>query len=274
MSSQHSARSIADLTGGTILATVDIAIAPERVFRALTDSDEIIRWWGSDQVYRTEAWMSEQRVGGAWRSTGRSADGGAFSVGGVFLEFDPPHRLVQTWKPDWDDGHETIVTWQLAAIADGTRLTVRHDGFAGRPAPCQSHANGWEAVLVWLGQYLSVSVMSAVEHSFLYRLIPPRPDFPTDMSSEERAMMQAHVAYWTEQVGRGSAMVFGPVADPNGSWGLAVIRAASDEHARALGTADPAIRSDMGFRYDVLPMPHAVTSGGPMWPAIAPGTRG
>jgi uncharacterized protein YndB with AHSA1/START domain len=47
MSSQRSARALADVNGGIILAEVEIAAPPERVFRALTQSDEIVRWWGS-----------------------------------------------------------------------------------------------------------------------------------------------------------------------------------------------------------------------------------
>ena len=72
-------------------------------------------------------------------------------------------------------------------------------------------------------------------------------------------MMQAHVAYWTEQLGRARAVVFGPVADPAGPWGLGVVRVAGEDGMRAFDAADPAIRSGRGFRYDVLPMLQAVT---------------
>ena len=44
---EHSARAVADLSDGIILATVEVAAAAERVFRALTDPNEIPRWWGS-----------------------------------------------------------------------------------------------------------------------------------------------------------------------------------------------------------------------------------
>ena len=36
---------------GVVLATAEIAEAPERVFRALT-TDEVERWWGSADTYR------------------------------------------------------------------------------------------------------------------------------------------------------------------------------------------------------------------------------
>lgn len=90
---RNAARSIADLSGGTILATVDIAVPAERVFRALTSPEEIVHWWGSDDLYRTTSWTSDFCVGGKWRAEGAGADGKPFSVEGEFLEIDPPRRL-------------------------------------------------------------------------------------------------------------------------------------------------------------------------------------
>jgi uncharacterized protein YndB with AHSA1/START domain len=40
------ARAIADLDRSTSLAQVEIAAPPERVFTALTDPAEVVRWWG------------------------------------------------------------------------------------------------------------------------------------------------------------------------------------------------------------------------------------
>jgi hypothetical protein len=41
------------------------------------------------------------------------------------------------------------------------------------------------------------------------------------MTAEEASIMQEHVAYWTENLRQGVAIVFGPGADPQGPWGLA-----------------------------------------------------
>jgi hypothetical protein len=60
----------------------------------------------------------------------------------------------------------------------------------------------------------------------------------------------------------GHAIVFGPVADPAGPWGLGVLRAASDAALEALRDGDPAIKSGRGFRYEVLPMIRAVAAVG------------
>jgi len=149
------ARAIADVQSGTILAAVEIAAAPERVFRALTASDEVVRWWGSAETYRTTGWSADLRVGGRWRAEGLGADGNAFHVGGVFVEVEPPLRLVQSWEPSWDPGASTRLTYQLEPIDGGTRLTVRHQGFEGRAASCRGHGEGWEMVLGWLDGYAS-----------------------------------------------------------------------------------------------------------------------
>jgi uncharacterized protein YciI len=92
---------------------------------------------------------------------------------------------------------------------------------------------------------------------FLYKLIPPRPTFDRDMSEAEAAIMGQHVAYWQEQIERGTAIVFGPVADRAGAWGLAVVDADAEEDVRALGLTDPAVTSHLA-RFEVYVMPGAI----------------
>jgi uncharacterized protein YndB with AHSA1/START domain len=147
---KRAARAVADVTQGMLLATIDIHAAPERVFRAVA-SEELTRWWGSEDTYRTTTWTGDVRVGGAWRTEGVGRDGKPFAVEGEFLVVDPPHRLVQTWRYDWDpSGSVTTITWRFDTIEDGTRITVRHEGFGGAHAACADHAEGWERVLDWL----------------------------------------------------------------------------------------------------------------------------
>lgn len=92
---------------------------------------------------------------------------------------------------------------------------------------------------------------------FLYKLIPPRPTFDRDMSEAEATIMGQHAAYWRDQIERGSAIVFGPVADPAGAWGLAVVDAESEEDVRTLGLGDPAVTAQLA-RFEVYAMPGAV----------------
>jgi uncharacterized protein YndB with AHSA1/START domain len=251
---ESDARAIADLAAGTILARVEIAAPPERVFRALTSADEIPRWWGQEGVYRTTKWTTDLRVGGRWRADGVGADGKAFFVEGEFLEIDAPHKLVHTWRPEWDEG-VTTVTYEIEAIAGGARVTVKHTGFGERRDSCAGHAFGWEQVLGWLRGFSQPELPSQY---FFLKLVPPRPTFALDMNDDERALMQRHVAYWTEKLREGSAIVFGPVGDPTGPWGLGVVRVPDEAGARAFEAGDPAIAAGRGFRYEILPMPTAV----------------
>ena len=149
------ARAIADVELGTIVATIEIQATPERVFRSLTTPEDLVRWWGAEGVYQTTEWTTELRVGGKWRAGGKAVDGKSFSVEGTILAVDPPRKLVQTWRADWDGSKETKVTYSLTPIADGTRVTVLHEGFDGRSESCKEHASGWEQVLGWLSSYVS-----------------------------------------------------------------------------------------------------------------------
>ena len=243
------ARAIADLDAGTILATVEIAASPDRVFKALC-SEEIAEWWGSSDTYRVTQWTGDLRIGGAWRSIGKGADGHDFEVGGEFLEIDPPHRIVHSWKPSWAPDSATIVSYRLQAIEGGTRVTVAHTGFTD-PESCANHTNGWERVFGWLSSHVRPKANGAV---FVNRLIGPRPTFPADISDAERAVMGRHAAYWAPLVENGTVIVLGPVGDPAGAYGLGVVRAADVQANAAILAADPAITAGIGFRYETAPM--------------------
>lgn len=100
--------------------------------------------------------------------------------------------------------------------------------------------------------------MTGAPLHFLCRLIPPRADFMTTMTDAERQIMRAHVGYWTERLATGEALLFGPVADPAGGYGIGVVRVGSEAELLALREADPAVQARIGFRYEVLPMPQVV----------------
>jgi uncharacterized protein YndB with AHSA1/START domain len=54
------ARAVADLAEGLVLASVDVAAAPERVFQALA-SKEITEWWVRPGVFDTREWTGDVR---------------------------------------------------------------------------------------------------------------------------------------------------------------------------------------------------------------------
>lgn len=55
---------------------------------------------------------------------------------------------------------------------------------------------------------------------YLYKLIPPSPTFHLDATAEEKEIMGRHIAYRTALTDKGMAIVFGPVFDPAGVYGL------------------------------------------------------
>jgi uncharacterized protein YciI len=76
---------------------------------------------------------------------------------------------------------------------------------------------------------------------FLFRLLPPRADFAQTMTPDEQHAMTRHAAYWRELLDEGRVVVYGPVADPEGVWGLGVVRAGSQAEVIELGERDPVI---------------------------------
>lgn len=78
---------------GTVVGEVFIAAPPARVFEAITDANQIPRWWGQQGLYRITKWKADVRPGGKWSSLGVNADGTSFEVSGEYLEVDPP-RLI------------------------------------------------------------------------------------------------------------------------------------------------------------------------------------
>ena len=98
--------------------------------------------------------------------------------------------------------------------------------------------------------------MNAGMKQFLCRLLPPRPTFAQDMTEVERKIMEEHVVYWKDLSDRRIAIIFGPVLDPKGTWGVAIVEVANESEAHILGRNDPAVQ--VGFTFEVYPMPGAI----------------
>ena len=86
---------------------------------------------------------------------------------------------------------------------------------------------------------------------FFVKLISPRATFAQDMTAEERAIMQQHGAYWTGLMHQGIAVVFGPVMDPAGVYGVGIVKVTDEGHLRSLIDGDPATTLN---RYEYWPM--------------------
>jgi uncharacterized protein len=76
---------------------------------------------------------------------------------------------------------------------------------------------------------------------FLFKLIPPRADFAQTMTADEQQAMAEHMEYWQQLLKDGRVVVYGPVADPEGVWGMGVLRAADRGEVLAIGERDPSV---------------------------------
>jgi hypothetical protein len=89
---------------------------------------------------------------------------------------------------------------------------------------------------------------------FFCKLITPRPSFAADMTPEERQIMMKHGAYWTAGLEKDGVIAFGPVADPKGFFGMALLDVPSLNDAQKFTAQDPAILSEHGFKYEISQM--------------------
>jgi len=148
------ARAAADLTAGFILATVEVAAPPGRVFAALASAD-VIDWWIRPGVFDTRTWDGNATPGGGWRTSGVSPRG-PYELSGEYLEVDPPRLLAHTWEDPEAPGLTSKVTYNLSAIDHGTRITLRHEGRFAAPTVCANIAIGWETSFAHLAHMLAM----------------------------------------------------------------------------------------------------------------------
>jgi len=136
-----------------VICEVDIAAPPGRVFEALTDPDQLARWF-TDAACPVRFWKVDARKGGAYSY---ATEKGNFEINGVsefechgeILEYDPPRLLVYTWIANWhlDKQHATVVRWELTPTAAGTHVKVTHSGLAPEPAAREDYRSGWVGVV-------------------------------------------------------------------------------------------------------------------------------
>ena len=127
----------------------EIRATPEQVFRALTDSDELMKWWGAKGML-TRAHVN-LRPGGEYRLEFLSPKGEAAWVKGQYQVVDPPRRVVKTWFNSKFPDLRNTVELRLEPVAGGTRLTLIHSGLADRPEAFEDYSKGWPEVFGYLG---------------------------------------------------------------------------------------------------------------------------
>ena len=119
---------------------------PDAVFRAWTDPRAREQWYAHrpDDVVHA---ATDLRVGGEW-SVDFGRPGEMYREHGVFLELDPPHRLVCSMTFTYPDGRsfETTTTVELVERDGKTELTLLDAGYPDEDTR-RNHERGWPGFL-------------------------------------------------------------------------------------------------------------------------------
>ncbi len=127
--------------------------APETIWKTLTTGELIARWLkmaptGFEPV-KGKHFAFQTTAAGAWDGT----------IHCQVLQAMPNERLVYTWK----SGHEgnvgygsrldTVVTWTLSKVENGTRLRLVHSGFVApkNDSAFKTMSEGWKKVVHSIG---------------------------------------------------------------------------------------------------------------------------
>lgn len=131
-----------EMTAVVVEREIAIDASPETVWEFLVDPEKAVRWMGT-------AASLDPRAGGRYEV---EVLPGA-RARGVFLEVDPPRRLVHTfgWEPGADGPNAvppgaSTVEYELVPEGSGTLLRFRHHGLPDGDARAR-HAHGWDHYL-------------------------------------------------------------------------------------------------------------------------------
>jgi uncharacterized protein YndB with AHSA1/START domain len=139
--------------------------APERIFDAFTDPEQLTKWWWPNG-FSCPAAEVDLRVGGSYKISMEWPDfipaSGQFShyLGGEYFEIDRPHRLVMSGRAINDTQGElfaTLIELTLEACEGGTALTMRQSYFEPMP-PAEAMGGaeqGWSEQLDKLERLLA-----------------------------------------------------------------------------------------------------------------------
>ncbi len=113
------------------------------VFAALTQPDELARWWGPNG-FTIPSVDFTARVGDRYRIEMQPPDGDAFHLSGEFREVEPPSRLAYTfvWDPPDADDTETLVTLSLRDLGESTQVALDQRPFKTEERRALHH-DGW-----------------------------------------------------------------------------------------------------------------------------------
>jgi uncharacterized protein YndB with AHSA1/START domain len=140
-------------TSDTIVKEITIRAPAARIFEALSNPEQRVKWWGAEGRFQTTHMESNLQPGGKWMMRGVGMGGKPFRVVGEYRNIERPRLLVFTWLPDWqENAPETLVRWDLEEKDGITTVRLTHSGLTTESSRA-SH-RGWPEILTWLQAYV------------------------------------------------------------------------------------------------------------------------
>jgi uncharacterized protein YndB with AHSA1/START domain len=191
----------------------------ELVFKAFTEREHLIKWWGPG-MFTNPVCEVDLRVGGAWRIIMRGPDGTDYPCGGVYREIIEPERLVFTNNATDAQGNrllDGLTEVTFSNVGGRTKLTLKTRAIGLVPFAPQMLAGmeaGWSQSLDKLEQLVASSSPTADREIVTTRIF----DAPRDLVYEAWTDPK-HLAQWWGPNGFSSTIQEMDVR-PNGKWRL------------------------------------------------------
>lgn len=123
--------------------TLDILLdaTPAAVWKAWTDPNMILKWFGSDPGGRGLKASLDVRVGGRFAVTFQDSDEEEHTCFGVYREVREEEALVFSWEWVSEPGVESLVTVLLTPENGGTQMHFEHRDVGD--ASAHDYLYGW-----------------------------------------------------------------------------------------------------------------------------------
>jgi len=136
-------------SGDPIIEEITVDASAERVFEALVNPAERVKWWGAEGSFQATHMKSDLRPGGRWHMRGLRSDGHSFEITGEYREIVRPRLLTFTWLPGWQAGASlSLVRIDLEEHDGVTTVRLTHSGLTAEAR--RTGHRGWPQILAWL----------------------------------------------------------------------------------------------------------------------------
>jgi uncharacterized protein YndB with AHSA1/START domain len=114
------------------------------VFRAWTEPEQLVQWFGPAEVELRDLKV-EVKMGGAFRVHFVSKTGDHIAIGN-YREIVPSQRLKFSWSWEHYAMPDSVVTVNFEDLGQMTRLTLVHEGLPDQE-DADDHTKGWTSMI-------------------------------------------------------------------------------------------------------------------------------